>query len=478
MPVGGLAAPARAKRRNRSPAAAVRVVVKASGNGDRGLLEALLSSKLFQEYERAFTEATGLPIALRPVDSWQLPLHGKQNEAPFCALMAERSRACGSCLEVQEKLAKAANSEPATSVCPAGLSDNRPRSNGDAGSAGFWFSQTCRGSERRRDRSRNSFVRTSGDTRVLVTGGAGFLGSHLCERLLAADREVLCLDNYFTGSRANIRHLLDNRNFETIRHDVTFPLYLEVDQIYNLACPASPIHYQHDPVQTTKTSVHGAINMLGLAKRLNSRILQASTSEVYGNPFVHPQTEEYWGNVNPIGPRACYDEGKRCAETLFFDYYRQFGLPIRVVRIFNTYGPRMHPNDGRVVSNFIVQALTGEPITLYGDGSQTRSFCYVDDLIEGFIRFMALESDEPGPINLGNPGEFTMIELAEMVLRLTGSSSSIVHKPLPVDDPLQRRPDIAKAKKLLDWEPKVPLEEGLARTIAYFRALLDGGSSS
>ena len=321
-------------------------------------------------------------------------------------------------------------------------------------------------------------MRTSGDTRVLVTGGAGFLGSHLCERLLAADREVLCLDNYFTGSRANIRHLLDNRNFETIRHDVTFPLYLEVDQIYNLACPASPIHYQHDPVQTTKTSVHGAINMLGLAKRLNSRILQASTSEVYGNPFVHPQTEEYWGNVNPIGPRACYDEGKRCAETLFFDYYRQFGLPIRVVRIFNTYGPRMHPNDGRVVSNFIVQALTGEPITLYGDGSQTRSFCYVDDLIEGFIRFMALESDEPGPINLGNPGEFTMIELAEMVLRLTGSSSSIVHKPLPVDDPLQRRPDIAKAKKLLDWEPKVPLEEGLARTIAYFRALLDGGSSS
>ena len=320
-------------------------------------------------------------------------------------------------------------------------------------------------------------MRTSGDTRVLVTGGAGFLGSHLCERLLAADREVLCLDNYFTGSRANIRHLLDNRNFETIRHDVTFPLYLEVDQIYNLACPASPIHYQHDPVQTTKTSVHGAINMLGLAKRLNSRILQASTSEVYGNPFVHPQTEEYWGNVNPIGPRACYDEGKRCAETLFFDYYRQFGLPIRVVRIFNTYGPRMHPNDGRVVSNFIVQALTGEPITLYGDGSQTRSFCYVDDLIEGFIRFMALESDEPGPINLGNPGEFTMIELAEMVLRLTGSSSSIVHKPLPVDDPLQRRPDIAKAKKLLDWEPKVPLEEGLARTIAYFRALLDGSSA-
>ncbi len=321
-------------------------------------------------------------------------------------------------------------------------------------------------------------MRTSGNTRVLVTGGAGFLGSHLCERLIGAGHEVLCLDNYFTGSRTNIRHLLDNRNFETVRHDVTFPLYVEVDRIYNLACPASPVHYQHDPVQTTKTSVHGAINMLGLAKRLNARILQASTSEVYGNPFVHPQTEDYWGNVNPIGPRACYDEGKRCAETLFFDYYRQFGLPIRVVRIFNTYGPRMHPNDGRVVSNFIVQALTGQPITLYGDGSQTRSFCYVDDLIEGFIRFMALESDEPGPINLGNPGEFTMIELAEQVLRLTGSSSTIVHKPLPVDDPLQRRPDIAKAKKLLDWEPKVPLEEGLVRTIAYFRALLDGGAAS
>ena len=321
-------------------------------------------------------------------------------------------------------------------------------------------------------------MRTSGNTRVLVTGGAGFLGSHLCERLIGAGHEVLCLDNYFTGSRTNIRHLLDNRNFETVRHDVTFTLYVEVDRIYNLACPASPVHYQHDPVQTTKTSVHGAINMLGLAKRLNARILQASTSEVYGNPFVHPQTEDYWGNVNPIGPRACYDEGKRCAETLFFDYYRQFGLPIRVVRIFNTYGPRMHPNDGRVVSNFIVQALTGQPITLYGDGSQTRSFCYVDDLIEGFIRFMALESDEPGPINLGNPGEFTMIELAEQVLRLTGSSSTIVHKPLPVDDPLQRRPDIAKAKKLLDWEPKVPLEEGLVRTIAYFRALLDGGAAS
>ncbi len=321
-------------------------------------------------------------------------------------------------------------------------------------------------------------MRNSDNRCVMVTGGAGFLGSHLCERLLAEGREVLCVDNYFTGSRTNILHLLGNRNFETIRHDVTFPLYVEADQIYNLACPASPVHYQHDPVQTTKTSVHGAINMLGLAKRLEARILQASTSEVYGNPFVHPQTEEYWGNVNPIGPRACYDEGKRCAETLFFDYYRQHKLPIRVVRIFNTYGPRMHPNDGRVVSNFIVQALSGQPITIFGDGSQTRSFCYVDDLIEGFLRFMALESDEPGPLNLGNPGEFTMLELAEMVLRLTGSSSAIVHKPLPVDDPLQRRPDIGKAKALLGWEPKVPLEEGLGRTIAYFRALLAGGTSS
>ena len=319
-------------------------------------------------------------------------------------------------------------------------------------------------------------MRNAGNTRVLVTGGAGFLGSHLCERLLAEGREVLCLDNYFTGSRANIRHLLDNRNFETIRHDVTFPLYVEVDQIYNLACPASPVHYQHDPVQTTKTSVHGAINMLGLAKRLGARIFQASTSEVYGNPFVHPQTEDYWGNVNPIGPRACYDEGKRCAETLFFDYYRQYKLPIRVARIFNTYGPRMHPNDGRVVSNFIVQALTGQPITLYGDGNQTRSFCYVDDLIEGFVRFMDLESDEPGPVNLGNPCEFTMVELVEKVLRLTGSASSIVHKPLPTDDPLQRRPDITKAGKLLDWEPKVSLDEGLERTIAYFRALLADGA--
>ena len=315
-------------------------------------------------------------------------------------------------------------------------------------------------------------MRISRDQRILVTGGAGFLGSHLCDRLLAEGHGGLCVDNYFTGNRNNITHLLDNKNFEAMRHDITFPLFVEVDQIYNLACPASPIHYQYDPVQTTKTSVHGAINMLGLAKRLNARILQASTSEVYGNPFVHPQTEDYWGNVNPIGPRACYDEGKRCAETLFFDYHRQYRLPIRVVRIFNTYGPRMHPNDGRVVSNFIVQALTSQPITIYGDGSQTRSFCYVDDLVEGFLRFMTLEGEEPGPVNLGNPGEFTMLDLAEMVLRLTGSSSSIIHKPLPTDDPLQRRPDITKAKTLLNWEPKVPLEEGLGRTIAYFRTLL------
>jgi len=309
--------------------------------------------------------------------------------------------------------------------------------------------------------------------RVLVTGGAGFLGSHLCERLLAADCEVLCVDNFFTGSRENIVHLLGDPRFEVIRHDVTFPLYVETNVIYNLACPASPIHYQRDPVQTTKTSVHGAINMLGLAKRLGAPILKASTSEVYGDPSVHPQPEEYWGNVNTIGPRACYDEGKRCAETLFFDYHRQFALPIKVVRIFNTYGPRMHPNDGRVVSNFIVQALKGEPISIYGDGSQTRSFCYVDDLIEGFLRFMDADAAGTGPINLGNPGEFTMIELAEKVLRLTGSSSKLVHLPLPQDDPKQRRPDITKAKKLLDWEPTVPLEEGLGRTIAYFRRLLD-----
>lgn len=308
--------------------------------------------------------------------------------------------------------------------------------------------------------------------RVLVTGGAGFLGSHLCERLLARGDEVLCVDNFFTGSRDNIVHLQANPYFEIIRHDVTFPLYVEVEEIYNLACPASPVHYQRDPVATTKTSVHGAINMLGLAKRLGAKIFQSSTSEVYGDPEVHPQPEEYRGSVNPIGPRACYDEGKRCAETLFFDYWRQYNLPIKVVRIFNTYGPRMHPNDGRVVSNFIVQALKGEPITIYGDGSQTRSFCYADDLIEGFLRFMDAGPEHTGPLNLGNPGEFTMIELAEMVLRLTGSSSKLVHMPLPADDPKQRRPDISKAKALLDWEPKVPLEEGLDHTIAYFRRVI------
>ncbi|MBK1836039.1 SDR family oxidoreductase [Azospirillum sp. YIM B02556] len=305
--------------------------------------------------------------------------------------------------------------------------------------------------------------------RVLVTGGAGFLGSHLCERLLAAGNDVLCVDNFFTGSRDNVLHLLDAPHFELMRHDVTFPLYVEVDEIYNLACPASPVHYQHDPVQTTKTSVHGAINMLGLAKRVDARIMQASTSEVYGDPAVHPQPEEYWGNVNTIGPRACYDEGKRCAETLFFDYHRQHKLDIKVIRIFNTYGPRMHPNDGRVVSNFIIQALKGEPITIYGDGQQTRSFCYVDDLIEGFLRFMDTPAGITGPINLGNPGEFTMLELAEKVVRLTRSASTIEHKPLPQDDPKQRRPDIAKARALMDWEPAVPLDEGLERTIAYFR---------
>jgi len=305
--------------------------------------------------------------------------------------------------------------------------------------------------------------------RVLVTGGAGFLGSHLCERLLARGDEVVCVDNYFTGARANIAHLLGNPHFEAIRHDVTFPLYVEVDEIYNLACPASPVHYQHDPVQTTKTSVHGAINMLGLAKRLNARILQASTSEVYGDPAVHPQPEEYWGNVNPIGPRSCYDEGKRCAETLFFDYHRQHRLAIKVMRIFNTYGPRMHPNDGRVVSNFIMQALRGEPITVYGDGAQTRSFCYVDDLIDGMMRLMDSDPGVTGPINIGNPGEFTMLELAEQVIALTGSRSAIEHRPLPQDDPRQRRPDITKAKTLLGWEPAVPLRDGLARTIDDFR---------
>jgi UDP-glucuronate decarboxylase len=312
-------------------------------------------------------------------------------------------------------------------------------------------------------------MRSLNRKRVLVTGGAGFLGSHLCEHLLERDCEVLCADNYFTGSRDNVLHLLSNPRFELIRHDVTFPLYVEVDQIYNLACPASPIHYQHDPVQTTKTSVHGAINMLGLAKRLNARIMQASTSEVYGDPAVHPQTEEYWGNVNTIGPRACYDEGKRCAETLFFDYHRQHKLSIKVIRIFNTYGPRMHPNDGRVVSNFVIQALKGEPITVYGDGQQTRAFCYVDDLIEGFLRFMDTPAEITGPLNLGNPGEFTMLELAEKIIRLTGSSSRIEHKPLPQDDPKQRRPDISKAKALMNWEPTVPLDAGLERTIAYFR---------
>jgi len=307
--------------------------------------------------------------------------------------------------------------------------------------------------------------------RILVTGGAGFLGSHLCERLVARGDDVLCVDNFYTGTKDNIAHLLGNPRFELIRHDVTFPLYVEVDEIYNLACPASPIHYQYDPVQTTKTSVHGAINMLGLAKRTGAKILQASTSEVYGDPTVHPQTEDYRGNVNPIGPRACYDEGKRCAETLFFDYYRQHQVRIRVARIFNTYGPRMHPNDGRVVSNFIVQALAGRPITLYGDGRQTRSFCYVDDLVEGLIRLMDAEDAVTGPVNLGNPGEFTIRELAEKVLAMTRSASGIEHRPLPEDDPLQRRPDIGKAERLLGWGPSVPLDQGLGRTIDYFRAL-------
>lgn len=311
--------------------------------------------------------------------------------------------------------------------------------------------------------------------RILVTGGAGFLGSHLCERLLAEGQEVLCLDNFFTGTKENVAHLLDNPYFELMRHDVTFPLYVEVDEIYNLACPASPIHYQHDPVQTTKTSVHGAINMLGLAKRVKAKIFQASTSEVYGDPAVHPQPESYWGHVNPIGSRSCYDEGKRCAETLFFDYRRQHGLRIKVARIFNTYGPRMHPNDGRVVSNFIVQALRNEPITLYGDGTQSRSFCYVDDLIEGFLRLMNSGDDFVGPVNLGNPGEFTMIELARTVKELTGSTSTLVQKPLPADDPRQRQPDIALAKRELGWEPRVSLEQGLKPTIAYFDQLLRVG---
>jgi len=307
--------------------------------------------------------------------------------------------------------------------------------------------------------------------RGLVTGGAGFLGSHLCDRLIADGHEVLCVDNFFTGTRQNILHLLDNPFFELVRHDITFPLYVEVDQIYNLACPASPIHYQHDPIQTTKTSVHGAINMLGLAKRLNVPILQASTSEVYGDPTVHPQGEDYWGHVNPIGPRSCYDEGKRCAETLFFDYHRQLGLRIKVARIFNTYGPRMHPNDGRVVSNFIVHALEGRPITVYGDGSQTRSFCYVDDMIDGLVRLMNSPDDVTGPINLGNPVEFTIRQLADLIIAKTGADSKMELCELPADDPRQRQPDIGRARQVIGWEPKVPLEEGLERTIDYFRDL-------
>jgi len=310
--------------------------------------------------------------------------------------------------------------------------------------------------------------------RVLVTGGAGFLGSHLCERLITDGADVLCVDNFFTGSKENVAHLIGHPRFELMRHDVTFPLYVEVDQIYNLACPASPIHYQFDPVQTTKTSVHGAINMLGLAKRVKARILQASTSEVYGDPEVHPQREEYWGRVNPIGIRSCYDEGKRCAETLFFDYHRQHRLEIKVMRIFNTYGPRMHPQDGRVVSNFIVQALQGQDITIYGDGQQTRSFCYVDDLIEGMVRLMNSRADFTGPVNIGNPGEFTMLELAEKIIRLVGGHSKLVYKPLPEDDPKQRQPDITLAKEELKWTPTVSLEDGLKETIAYFRKLLNG----
>jgi UDP-glucuronate decarboxylase len=310
-------------------------------------------------------------------------------------------------------------------------------------------------------------------SKILVTGGAGFLGSHLCDRLVATGIDVLCVDNFFTGSKINVAGLLGKQNFELMRHDVTFPLYVEVDQIFNLACPASPIHYQVDPVQTTKTSVHGAINMLGLAKRVKAKILQASTSEVYGDPEVHPQPESYWGRVNPIGPRSCYDEGKRCAETLFFDYQRQHNLPIKVVRIFNTYGPRMHPNDGRVVSNFIVQALRNEDITIYGDGSQTRSFCYVDDLIDGMLKAMNTEEDFTGPVNLGNPSEFTMVELAEKVLRLTSSKSKMVFKSLPQDDPKQRKPDISLAKAKLNWQPKMGLDDGLKLTVDYFKATLN-----
>jgi UDP-glucuronate decarboxylase len=316
------------------------------------------------------------------------------------------------------------------------------------------------------------------EQRVLVTGGAGFIGSHLCERLLRDGHEVLCVDNFYTGTRRNVHDLLSNSRFELMRHDVCFPLYVEVDEIYNLACPASPIHYQFDPVQTTKTSVHGAINMLGLAKRVKAKILQASTSEVYGSPAVHPQTEDYWGNVNPIGPRSCYDEGKRCAETLFFDYHRQHRLPIKVARIFNTYGPRMHPNDGRVVSNFIVQALRDQDITIYGDGRQTRAFCYVDDLVDGLVRLMGTPETVTGPINLGNPAEFSIRALAEELIALIGSSSRIVYMPLPADDPRQRRPDISKANELLDWRPTVQLRDGLRKTIAYFERLLQVASAS
>jgi UDP-glucuronate decarboxylase len=310
------------------------------------------------------------------------------------------------------------------------------------------------------------------EKRILVTGGAGFLGSHLCARLIAEGAQVLCVDNFFTGARRNVEPLLDHKHFELIRHDVTFPLFVEVDEIYNLACPASPVHYQHDPVQTIKTSVHGAINMLGLAKRVNAKVLQASTSEVYGDPSVHPQTEDYWGNVNPIGLRSCYDEGKRCAESLFFAYRHQRNLGIKVARIFNTYGPRMHPNDGRVVSNFIVQALLGRDITIYGEGSQTRSFCYVDDLVDGLIRLMGTSHDVTGPVNIGNPDEFSILELASAVIDLTGSSSKIIHKPLPQDDPRQRRPDISLADKELSWAPRTKLNDGLVQTIAYFDNLL------
>ncbi|HAY08119.1 MAG TPA: SDR family oxidoreductase [Hyphomonas sp.] len=312
------------------------------------------------------------------------------------------------------------------------------------------------------------------ERRILITGGAGFIGSFLCERLLESGANVICADNFFTGTRTNVAHLLNHPRFELMRHDVCFPLYVEVDEIYNMACPASPIHYQFDPVQTTKTSVHGAINMLGLAKRVKAKILQASTSEVYGDPNIHPQPEEYWGNVNPIGPRSCYDEGKRCAETLFFDYHRQHKLRIKVARIFNTYGPRMHPNDGRVVSNFIVQALKGEDITLYGDGSQTRSFCYVDDLVRGLIGLMNTGDDVTGPINIGNPGEFTIRQLAEQVIDLTGSKSQLVFRPLPQDDPKQRQPNITKAREILGWEPTVQLRDGLSKTIAYFDGMLSG----